>query len=61
MRTVIGNRSVSLVVLDASANIPTSPMPTGCAAGLKPARTPIPAAARDYRRQKDASGENATE
>ena len=53
MRTVIGNRSVSLVVLDAfgkythfaDANRLRSWIETGKV-------TPIPAAARDYRRQK---------
>jgi len=63
MRTVIGNRSVSLVVLDAfgkythfaDANRLRSWIETGKV-------TPIPAAARDYRRQKDASlAKNATE
>lgn len=55
MRTVIGSRSVSLVVLDAfgkythfaDANRLRSWIETGKV-------TPIPAAARDYRRQKDA-------
>jgi D-alanyl-D-alanine endopeptidase (penicillin-binding protein 7) len=63
MRTVIGSRSVSLVVLDAfgkythfaDANRLRSWIETGKV-------TPIPAAARDYRRQKDARlAKNETE
>lgn len=56
MRTMIGNRSVSLVVLDAfgkythfaDANRLRTWIETGKV-------TPIPPAARDYRRQKDAN------
>ncbi|MNZ88267.1 D-alanyl-D-alanine endopeptidase precursor [compost metagenome] len=63
MRTMIGSRSVSLVVLDAfgkythfaDANRLRTWIETGKV-------TPIPAAARDYRRQKDARlAKNETE
>lgn len=63
MRTVIGNRSVSLVVLDAFGKYThfadASRLRTWIETGKV---TPIPAAARDYRRQKDASlAKNDTE
>lgn len=63
MRTVIGNRSVSLVVLDAFGKYThfadASRLRTWIETGKV---TPIPAAARDYRRQKDAAlAKNDTE
>ena len=55
MRTMIGNRSVSLVVLDAFGKYTHFADASRLRTWIETGKVvPVPAAARDYRRQKDA-------